>query len=194
MTPSAGESFRLTVPVETDRLVVRRFEPGDWPSVLAYASNPEVMRFLPEGIFDEARAREFVVGNCGEAADERAVTLRSDGPLIGHLVFHLWVAPRTYEIGWVVHPDHQGRGYATEAARALLGLAFERLGAHRVIATCQPENPASCHVAEKLGMRREGHFRACIHRDDGQWWDEYFYAILEEEWPRGEEEWSRGGG
>jgi len=35
---------------------------------------------------------------------------------------------------------------------------------------------------EKLGMRREAHFRQCIHRDDGSWWDEYFYAMLDEEW------------
>jgi len=51
-----------------------------------------------------------------------------------------------------------------------------------IIATCQPENEASWKLAEKAGMRREGFFRKCIYKEDGIWWDEYFYAILENEW------------
>ncbi len=82
----------------------------------------------------------------------------------------------------MLHRDHHGQGYATEAARALLGYGFEELDLHRIIATCQPENPASYRVMEKLGMRREGHFRQCIDRGQGVWWDEYFYALLKDEW------------
>ena len=98
------------------------------------------------------------------------------------MLFRSWVAPATYEIGWVIHPDHQRCGYASEAARAGLAYAFESRHAHRVIATCQPENTASYRVMEKIGMRREAHFRQCIHRGDDVWWDEYFYAILRDEW------------
>ena len=111
-----------------------------------------------------------------------AVISLSSQTLIGHLVFHPWAGPHTYEIGWVFAQEHHGRGYATEAARALLSHAFKTLGLHRVIATCQPENPASWRVMEKLGMRREGYFRQCIARDSGIWWDEYFYATLADEW------------
>ena len=50
-----------------------------------------------------------------------------------------------------------------------------------MVATCQPENTPSWRVMEKLGMQREGHLRKCIYRRE-KWWDEYFYAILEEEW------------
>jgi len=53
---------------------------------------------------------------------------------------------------------------------------------HRIIATCQPQNVASWRVMEKLGMRREAHFRKCLRRPENQWWDEYFYALLDEEW------------
>jgi RimJ/RimL family protein N-acetyltransferase len=98
------------------------------------------------------------------------------------MVFHPWFAPRTYEIGWVIHPDYQRRGYASEAAAALLRYGFEEMALHRIIATCQPENPASYGVMEKIGMRREGHFRQCIHRGGDLWWDEYFYALLADEW------------
>jgi ribosomal-protein-alanine N-acetyltransferase len=98
--------------------------------------------------------------------------------LVGHMDFHPWFVGATHEIGWAIGRPHQGRGYATEAARALVAYAFETLRCHRVIATCQPENPASWRVMEKLGMRREAHFRQCLLQDTGEWWDEYFYALL----------------
>jgi RimJ/RimL family protein N-acetyltransferase len=96
--------------------------------------------------------------------------------------FHPWFAPQTYEIGWALHRTYHGKGYASEAASALLRYGFEELRLHRIIATCQPENIASWRVMEKIGLRREGFFQKCIYRDDGTWWDEYFYALLEEEW------------
>ncbi len=72
--------------------------------------------------------------------------------------------------------------WETEAAFSLLRYSFEELHLHRVIATCQPENIPSYRVMEKLGMRREGFFRKCIYRGGNTWCDEYFYAMLEEEW------------
>ena len=91
-------------------------------------------------------------------------------------------APRTYELGWVIAPAYQRHGYASEAAQALRDYCFANLNAHRVIATCQPDNPASYRVMEKIGLRREGHFRQCIQRSETEWWDEYFYALLRDEW------------
>lgn len=79
-------------------------------------------------------------------------------------------------------PAHQGRGYATEAALALLAHAFGTLGLHRIVATCQPQNTPSVRVMEKLGLRREAHFRKCMRAPGGGWWDEYLYALLEEDW------------
>jgi len=117
-----------------------------------------------------------------DQANALAVLERKSGDFLGHMVFHAWFAPMTHEIGWAFAREHQGRGYATEAGKALLAYAFETLACHRVIATCQPENPASWRVAEKLGLRREGHFRQCILRPNGEWWDEYFYALLAQEY------------
>lgn len=107
---------------------------------------------------------------------------QADGALVGHIMFHPWYAPRTYEIGWAFHPVYHGQGYASEAAQALLDYGFRTMDLHRVIATCQPENPASARVMEKIGMRREGFFRQCIYRGADEWWDEWFYAILHHEW------------
>jgi RimJ/RimL family protein N-acetyltransferase len=165
----------------TRRLEIRQLEVADWRSVYAYAADPAVMTYIPEGTFTEAQAQAFVAVNSGDEAQAYAVVHHADQQLIGHMVFHLWYAPQTYEIGWVFNPAYHRQGYATEAAAALLAYGFEELKLHRIIATCQPENPASYGVMEKIGMRREGWFRKCIYRDQGRWWDELFYAILGEE-------------
>jgi len=170
--------------LETQRLIVRRFESQDGPSVAAYTSDPVVMAYMEEGVLTPAQVEAFVAQNRREEARAFPVVLKTEGQLIGHMVFHPWFAPATYEIGWVLHPAFQGQGYAAEAGQALLHYAFVELQAHRVIATCQPENRPSYRVMEKIGMRREGHFRQCIYRGEGVWWDEYFYAILAEEWFR----------
>jgi RimJ/RimL family protein N-acetyltransferase len=186
---SAGEGPCLTgggfLTRETERLVLRRIRVDDWQSVHRYMSDTVVTKWLPEGILDQEQSREFAIKNSSENPQAIAVLTRDPKELVGHMVFHPWFAPQTYEIGWVLGREHQRRGYATEAAESLVAHAFESLQCHRVIATCQPENVASWRVMEKLEMRREGFFRKCIARASGEWWDEYFYAILAEEYFRG---------
>lgn len=176
----------LSHPLETDRLLIRRFEAGDEQAVAAYATDPAVMTYIERGVMTESQVQAFIETETGDEPEAFPVILKGTGKLIGHLIFHPWFAPRTYEIGWALHPSHQRQGYAPEAARALLHHGFTALQAHRIIATCQPENYASYRVMEKIGMRREGHFRQCLHRGGELWWDEYFYAILAEEWGRGD--------
>ena len=85
------------------------------------------------------------------------------------------------EIGFIFHPDHQGHGYATEAARALIAHAFEHYDLHRVSGRLEPRNGASARVLEKLGMRREG---LLIENEwvKGEWQSEAIYALLAREW------------
>lgn len=168
--------------IATARLCLRPLAPDDWSAVYDYARLPEVQRFIPDGVTTEEESRDFVARNQGDQARAIAIERASEGRLIGHLMFHEWFAPQTYEIGWICHPAYQRRGYVTEAARAMVGYGFKTMDLHRIIATCQPENPASYRVMEKLGMRREGWFRQCIARPNGVWWDELFYAILRDEW------------
>ncbi len=169
-------------PRETPRLVLRAVAIDDWRAIHRYMSDPQVTAWLPEGVMNEEQSRAFAIKNAGDKPEALAVLIRGSNELVGHMVFHPWNAPHTYEIGWVFGRQHQGRGYATEAARSLIAYAFESLHCHRIIATCQPQNPASWRVMEKLAMRREGYFRKCILRASGEWWDEYFYSILEEEY------------
>jgi RimJ/RimL family protein N-acetyltransferase len=182
--------------IETERLILRPIEVGDWPAIYRYASLAEVVRYLPHEPFTEedasafalrwseqARQLELAGSQHGDEWPEMLVVEhRADGRIIGHIPFEQFSPKyRTREIGWVFDPRYQGQGYATEAAWAVLDLAFGQLGLHRVVATCDPRNTASYRVMEKLGMRREGHHWKDV-QIRGEWSDEYFYAILEEEW------------
>ena len=183
----------MIAPLRTPRLLLRPLVADDWPAVHAYASDPDVMRYLPESVMSAGQVQAFI-GEHQLAGSAIAVLLIQDEHLIGHLTFQAWDAPRCFEIGWVFHPQYQGQGYATEAATALFQYGFETLGLHRIIATCQPENVASWRVMEKLGMHREAHFRKVFAVDETTWLDEYLYAMLAEEWFAGGAERSRSEG
>ncbi|MGE6632437.1 GNAT family N-acetyltransferase [Bacillus sp. NPDC077027] len=165
----------------TKRCIIRKFTYDDWQSVYAYTSNTNVMKYIPEGVFSKEDAKEFVKDNSKENAKNFAVVLKKEHTLIGHMVFHPYFGDHTYEIGWVFNPKYQNNGYASEAAYSVLKHGFKTMNLHRIIATCQPENIPSWRVMEKMGMRREGYFKKCIPQGN-EWWDEFYYAILQEEW------------
>ncbi|MGE7672691.1 GNAT family N-acetyltransferase [Lysinibacillus sp. NPDC094403] len=167
--------------IKTKRLLIREFEVQDWQAVWEYTSNPNVMKYIPEGVFNEEDAKKFVSENSREKAKYFPIILISENIVIGHIVFHQYFGDHTYEIGWVLNPNYYNNGYASEAARAILDYGFKDMKLHRIIATCQPENIPSYRVMEKIGMRREGYFKKCIPNGD-EWWDEYYYAVLDEEW------------
>ncbi len=121
--------------------------------------------------------RNSLQNNIGEKVEKFPVFSKEENILIGHIAFFKYFGNHTYEIGWVFHPDFHNKGYASEAARAVLEYAFTKMKIHRIIATCQPENISSFRVMEKIGMRREG--------NGNDWWDEYYYAILKDEWGEG---------
>ncbi|MBJ6359952.1 GNAT family N-acetyltransferase [Paenibacillus sp. GCM10012307] len=171
--------------IQSGRLCIRLFRHNDHTEVQGYASNPDVMFYIPGGALDEAGVRSFLEENIVSAPRNYAVVQAETGAVIGHIVFHPYFGQHTYEIGWVFDPRYCNQGYATEAARAVMDYGFCRLHLHRIIATCQPDNIPSWRVMEKLGMRREGFFKQCIPRGDGGWWDEYYYAVLKEEWDKG---------
>jgi [ribosomal protein S5]-alanine N-acetyltransferase len=172
-------------PLETSRLHLRPVAPDDWQAVYAYTSNPAVMRYIPGGALSEDQAKAIAGANDGDEAYV-AVILKAENRLIGHMPYHPWYTPRFYTIGWLFDPRYHGQGYATEAAVALLRHGFETLRLHRMIATCQPENVPSWRIMEKLGMKREAHFRQCFQVDETTWLDEYLYALLEDEWFAGQ--------
>ena len=113
---------------------------------------------------------------------ELAVVLRAEERLIGNVNLQPEPRePRHAAFSYLLHRDYWGKGYATEAMHALFDFGFHELGLHRVADTCDVRNVASARVMEKLGLRREAHFRETVWKD-GRWHDEYLYAILAHEW------------
>ena len=111
-----------------------------------------------------------------------AAVRRDTGELIGDCSLTLVSAEhRQGEVGFVFHPDHHGRGYATEAGRALLTLGFETFELHRMVGSLEARNVASARVLERLGMRREAHFVDNEWVKD-EWQSELVYALLAREW------------
>jgi ribosomal-protein-alanine N-acetyltransferase len=110
------------------------------------------------------------------------LAIERDGRMIGSIRMDLQGDDGAEaDIGYTLSADHWRQGIATEAAGALLAVAFGTLGLHRVWATCDVENVGSFGVMQKLGMRRE----ACFRQDKrvrSIWRDTYLYAILAEEW------------
>lgn len=174
-------------PVRTERLVLRRLADGDMARIFAYRSQPEVA----EWIGGMATDVDSLTERFGEG--ETAVIVEHDGQLIGDLMVKVQdayaqreVAERAVgaeaELGWTIDPAYHGRGFATEAMRALFGMCFDSLGLHRVMAICFTDNEPSWRLMERLGMRREAHtIKDSLHRDRG-WLDGYVYALLAQEW------------
>jgi RimJ/RimL family protein N-acetyltransferase len=176
-------------PLETDHLVLRPFEEGDLDALLAIYEREDVARFLYQGVRSEEEVRALlerkIAGHRAESEGDTlhlAIVPKADDRLVGDCVLTITSSThRQGEIGFVVHPHHQGRGYATEAARALLRIAFEDLGLHRVIGRLEARNTASARVLEKLGMREEAHL---VENEwvKGEWQSERVYAMLDREW------------
>jgi aminoglycoside 6'-N-acetyltransferase len=169
--------------IRTTRLVIRRFTAADAPALAAYRSDPQVARFqsweTPYGV-DEAAA--FIAGMAEHPGTpgewfQLAVTA---GTLIGDVALFTDHDPRLGRIGFTLAREAHGRGYATEAVRAVLDYAFGRR-AHRIAADCDARNARSAALLERVGMRREGHLRASAWWK-GEWTDELCYAILADEW------------
>jgi RimJ/RimL family protein N-acetyltransferase len=184
--------FELGGPIETSRLRLRPFEAGDLDALFAYQSRDDVTQHLYWGSrsrdeVQEALERKIAATAIRTEGDFLALAaeLASTGEIVGDVVLGLVSEEhRTGELGYIVHPDHHGHGYATEAARAVLRVAFEGLRLHRVTGRLDARNVASARVLEKLGMRREA-LQVENELVKGEWQSELVYAILDREWPPG---------
>ena len=180
----------ITWPVRTERLTLRPATPDDLGATWRFRRLDEVSRWLTRApaIFDEHRA-QFE----DAASLAKTLVVELDCEVIGDLMLQVddaWaqaeVADQALgvqaELGWVLHPDHAGHGYATEAVRELVRLCFEDLGLRRVTAACFAANDTSWRLMERVGMRRELYtVGQSLHRS-GEWLDGLGYALLADEW------------
>jgi RimJ/RimL family protein N-acetyltransferase len=172
-----------------ERVVLRRFQPADLDTFVAYRSLVEVARYQSwDAPYPRAAGEDLIRQMLARHPDtagewfQFAVVLRSTGALIGDCA----AGPhgddiRQAEIGFTIAPEYQGRGFATEAGQALLDYLFRSRGKHRVVASCDPRNVASALVLHRLGMRQEGHLRESTWAK-GEWTDDLLFAVLAREW------------
>jgi RimJ/RimL family protein N-acetyltransferase len=175
-------------PLSTPRLLLREFEEDDWRATHPYESDPDVVRYQSHGVRTPEESRDYILRVMALAREtprrvyDLAVVLREDHRLIGRCGMHVNNPELNEATLWYVLDRSQWRkGYISEAVRALVDFGFETLGLHRVWADCDPRNPASFRVMEKLGMRKEAHFRENVFIK-GEWCDSLIYAVLDHEW------------
>lgn len=185
-----GPLTAVTWPVRTVRLLLRPAEPRDAEATWAFRRLPEFGQWMTRA---PATFGDYAAQFTEQDAMNRTLVVELDGTVIGDLMIWVrdaWAQAEVVEqargvqaeLGYGLHPDHRGRGYATEAVTEVLRLCFDELGLRRVTAECFAENVASWRLMERVGMRREAHtVRDALHRS-GVWLDGMAYALLQEEW------------
>ena len=166
---------------ETERLILRRYQPGDLQDLFEYLSDERVVEFEPYKPMTLEEARDNLAWRI--STDEMiAVELRQTHKMIGNV----YLGKREFEaleIGYVFNQNYWGAGYAAESCQALVRRAFSS-GTHRIYGECDPANTRSWKLLEALGFRREAHLRRNVFfwKDpEGRpiWKDTYVYAKLD---------------
>jgi len=170
--------------LETNRLVLRNFRNGDAPGLYAYLNKPGASCFFSMKLNDMGAA-EAEVENRSQSDNYIAVCLKNSGALIGDV----FAVPEddTFAVGWNFNAEFGGRGFASEAARALFTDLFTVRGARRLYAYVEDHNRASRRLCERLGMRQEGLFLEYVSFENDNNGDPIFentmqFAILRKEW------------
>ena len=171
----------------TERLVLRLLSIDDFDDVWDYMRLPEVGRHMVWLSRDREQSRAALARLTTETGLEKDgdyLTLAAtvDGTVVGHVKLGLVSAEHQQgEIGYVFHPDHHGKGIATEGVREMLRLGFDEVNLHRIIGRCSARNTASVRLMTRLGMRQEARFVDC-RKVGGEWREELVFAMLDREW------------
>jgi len=183
---SYGPAYRVVTP----RLVIRCWSPYDAPKLQTAidASLPELRRYMPWATAEpepieqkQIRLRQFR-GRFDLGEDFiYGIFDTAEGEVMGGTGLHTRQGPFIREIGYWIATAHTKKGLATEAASALMQVAFRVDGVPRVEIRCEPDNGASVAVANKLGMKLEGTRRADTVRPDGSVRDTLVFSALKAE-------------
>jgi RimJ/RimL family protein N-acetyltransferase len=173
--------------IETSRLILRPIRPEDSHAVFEYRSDALTNRFqgwIPTSVKE---VEDFIVKNPKNINDpgswyQMSVIMKTSNELIGDVGIHFMDADNFQcEIGCTLNKEFHSQGYAEEALSATIDHLFKKLHKHRIIASIDPENKPAIKLVERLGMRKEGHFKESLFIG-GKWFDDITYAILAREW------------
>ena len=172
--------------IKTARLLLRRFRASDYDDLFEFLSQLEDDELEGYPGITWENGKEYLRQRLG-SEDYYAIELLSSGKVIGK-IYSGTRDSAAKEVGYIINRDYRRQGYAAEALSAVIQQVF-REGAHRVFAECDPRNVPSWKQLEKVGLRREAHFRQNIwfrRNENGVpvWKDTLIYAILENDMGR----------
>lgn len=178
----------FTLQIISEHLLMRPVQIEDADSVFRYRSDAEANKYqgwVPREMKD---VREFIGQKIASEINlpgtwfQLAIIKRDDNELIGDVGIHFLSTDNLQlELGCTLNMAYQGKGYAIEALREIIGYLFTQLGKHRIVASIDPRNMPSIRLFERLGFRREAHFRESLFIN-GEWVDDMIYAVLKDEW------------
>lgn len=176
-----------TINLKTNRLEIRPITEDDAKSVFAYRSDPETNRFLSL----EPQTVDDVIGfinssshaiNIVDTWFQLVITLKNSQTIIGDIGLHFLAPDNTQaEIGYTLHKNYRGKGFATEAVSAVIQYVFNTLQKHRIRASVDPNNSVSIVLLERLRFKKEAHFKESLFFK-GNWVDDVVYALLAKDW------------
>jgi RimJ/RimL family protein N-acetyltransferase len=174
--------------IQSDRLILQPIKAEDAEAIFGYRSNAIINQFqgwIPatiDDVHDFIRNKVSVVIDQPDTWFQLVIVKKDNGELIGDIGIHFLESESLQvEIGFTLNCEQHGKGFATEALTRILNFLFRKLNKHRVIASIDPRNEKSIKVVERLGMRKEAHFRKSLWINN-EWVDDLIYAILKEEW------------
>lgn len=147
--------------LETERLILRMYRLDDFKDHLRLCADPDIMKFLtggkPMSRLEAWRHMAYLVGHWELLGyGYYAVEEKASGRFVGRIGLTNPEGLPGIELGWIIAPEFQGQGFATEGARALLAHAFNEMEWDHVISAIHPDNKPSIRVAERLGEKLEG--------------------------------------
>jgi RimJ/RimL family protein N-acetyltransferase len=169
----------------TERLVLRPIQDDDKEQIFAYRSDAETNQFqgwIPTSLEDVERfiGKQPAVFNTPDSWFQLVIVEKPRGLIIGDIGIH-FIGSEQFEFGITIHKQYQQHGYATEALRAVINHLFNDLHKHRATASIDPDNHHSIRLVERLGLRKEAHFKESLFFK-GRWVDDLVYAVLKKEW------------
>lgn len=169
--------------LETDRLYLRRVSPADVPQVLELRGNAETMKYIPRPLITNVEDALAHIDIINEKIDQNSginwgITLQDSDTIIG-IIGHYRIQPENHrsEIGYMLQPQFHGKGYATEAIKAVLQYGFNVMNLHSIEAVIDPENILSEKVLVKCGFVKEAHLKENDYFE-GKFWDSVIYSLL----------------
>lgn len=177
--------------LETERLLIRPFEPKDLKDVFNIYRDEKTCQYLLHEPWTDSTAENYFKKRLSphHLSEDNAISLACviEDKVIGDIAIWYTEMKDTVEIGYTFNKNYSGHGYATEAVRSLVDYLFKVKKVHRIQANLDSRNLASKKLCERIGMRQEAHFIADFWNKD-EWTSSYIYAMLQSDLDEGMKE------